>query len=310
MSRHILVAVLLLLLPVATRAATPELLTAGIAGASGSTVGPDGALYVTEHATGSVIRVDPRTGVKTTFATGLPVAHLGIGGAIDVAFLDDEAYVLVTLVGADVGGTSTVGIYRVDGPSSFTLVADIGAFNVANPPATSFDVPTGLQFALQAHAGGFLVTDGHLNRVLRVELDGSIAVFSAFDNVVPTGIDVRGSHVLLALAGATPHAPEDGQVVALGHKSGTATAVAAGAPLLVDVEFHRNSVYALSQGIFPGGPPASPALPDTGALVRVTPEGGLAPVISGLDRPTSIEFIGRRAYIVTMDGEIWVVTLK
>jgi hypothetical protein len=41
-------------------------------GAMGSTVGPDGALYVTEGAAGRLSRVDPQTGEITTFASGLP----------------------------------------------------------------------------------------------------------------------------------------------------------------------------------------------------------------------------------------------
>jgi streptogramin lyase len=48
-------------------------LTAGLASGSGSTVGPDSALYVTEGATGKVLRVDPKTGEVTTFASGLPL---------------------------------------------------------------------------------------------------------------------------------------------------------------------------------------------------------------------------------------------
>ena len=55
---------------------------------------------------------------------------------------------LVTLVGEDVGGSDVVGIYRVDGPDTFTVVADIGAFALANPPSTSFFVPTGVQYSL------------------------------------------------------------------------------------------------------------------------------------------------------------------
>ena len=39
---------------------------------SGSTIGPDGALYVTDGKAGRVLRVDPRSGAVTTFATGLP----------------------------------------------------------------------------------------------------------------------------------------------------------------------------------------------------------------------------------------------
>ena len=33
---------------------------------------------------------------------------------------------------------------------------------------TDFFVPTGVQYALEPYRGGFLVTDGHHNRVLRV----------------------------------------------------------------------------------------------------------------------------------------------
>jgi hypothetical protein len=35
-------------------------------------------------------------------------------------------YVLVTLVSPDVGGSSVDGIYRLDGPNHFTVVANIG----------------------------------------------------------------------------------------------------------------------------------------------------------------------------------------
>src|ERR1700745_1284187 len=96
--------------PTATRLVT------GLEGAMGSTIGPDGALYVPEGAAGRISRVDPQTGEKTTFASGLPRAIIGIGGAIDVAFIDNIAYALVTLVSPDLGGSHVDGIYRVDGP--------------------------------------------------------------------------------------------------------------------------------------------------------------------------------------------------
>ena len=84
------------------------------------------------------------------------------------------AYALVTMVGPEFGGSDTVGIYRVDGPNSFTVVADIGEFCLQHPPNTAFFVPTGVQYALQTYRGGFLVTAGHHNRVLRVTLDGEV----------------------------------------------------------------------------------------------------------------------------------------
>src|SRR5687768_6620728 len=115
-------------------AATKTRLVTGLAGGSGSTIGPDGALYVTEGFAGRVSRVDPRTGAVTTYATGLPPSIIGFGGAMDIVFKGGTAYVLVTLVGPDVGGSDVVGIYRVDGPSQFTVIADIGAFALAHPP--------------------------------------------------------------------------------------------------------------------------------------------------------------------------------
>ena len=275
----------------------------------GSTIGPDSALYVTEGAIGTISRVDPQTGEKTTFASGLPPAIIGIGGAIDVAFIDNTAYVLVTLVNDPLFPSSNVdGIYRVDGPDSFTVVADIGAFNLANPPTIQFPyfIATGLQYALQTYRGGFLVADSHLNRVLRVPLDGEITVFIAFGNIVPTGLEVRGNRVYMAEAGPDPHLPQDGKVVSLRQKSPTAAEVASGVPFLLDVEFGRGGrLYALSHGMVDPSIDPSNAVPKTGALVRVNRDGTLTVITDGLDRPTSLEFIGNTAYVVTLTGEIW-----
>jgi hypothetical protein len=308
----VLATMISMIIPLAAVAAPPSAglqptrLVGGLEGGSGSTVGPDGALYVTEGAAGRVSRVDPRTGHVTTYASGLPKSLIGFGGAMDVEFVGQTAYVLVTLVGPDVQGGDIVGIYRIDGPTSFTVVADIGAFAVSNPPSTPFDLPTGVQYALESYRGGFLVTDGHHNRVLRVTLDGNVSERIAFGNVVPTGLAVRGSKVYMAEAGPVPHLPGDGKVVSFGPKSSTPTEVASGARLLVDVEFARGrSLYALSQGVFGGGPPGAPALPSTGSLVKVNRDGGFAVVADGLDRPTSLEFIGDSAYVVTLGGEIW-----
>ena len=132
----------------------PVLLVSGLAGAQGARWGPR-ALYVTEPLAGRVSRVDPRTGAVTTFASGLPptIPDVGVGGAMDVAFIGSTAVVLVTLVGTDAGGDDVVGIYRVDGPNAFSVVADIGEFSSQNPPSTAFFVPTGVQYEPQSYRG-------------------------------------------------------------------------------------------------------------------------------------------------------------
>ena len=300
----------------AQQAPEATLLVSGLEGGSGSTIGPGGALYVTESAAGRISRVDPETGAVSTFATGLPKAipAIGIGGAMDVAFIGMQAYALVTLVGTDVGGTDHVGIYRVNPPDNVTLVADIGGFSIQNPPQTEFAVPSGVQYALQPYRGGFLVTDGHHNRVLRVTLErhagleyGRVSEFRVFGNIVPTGLAVMGETVYMAEAGPVPHLPQDGKIVAFGPTSSGVTEVAAGARLIVDVEFGRGqTLFGLSQGIFPvGNPPGSPALPNTGALMRANDDGTFSTIVENLNLPTSVEVIGTTAYVITLTGEVW-----
>jgi hypothetical protein len=129
----------------------------------------------------------------------------------------------------------------------------------------------------------------------------------AFDNIVPTGLAVSSNTVYMAEAGPVPHLPQDGKVVAFKPRSPTATEVASGVSLLVDVEFGpRGHLYALSQGDFPpDAGEGSPAEENTGALVEVNGDGTFTVITDGLNQPTSLEFIGNTAYIVTLTGEIW-----
>lgn len=279
----------------------------------GSTTGPGGDLYIPDGISGVIYRIDPNTGSKSIFASGLPqmIPEVGIGGVMDVEFLGGTAYALVTLVDDPIAfPTGQVnGIYRIDGPNSFTVVADIGVFNVAHAP-TGFptDVSTGVLYSFQAYHGGFLVTDGHLNRVLNVTVDGDISIVKQFTNIVPTGLAVNGNQVYFSQAGPVPHLPQNGKVLSLDVRSASVANVAAGAPLLVDVEYGRGqTLFALSQGDYSGDPEGSPALPGTGSLVQVKDDGTFRVVATDLDRPTSLEIIGNTAYIITLEGEIWTV---
>ena len=244
--RPVLAALAVLLLGATAAVAQPKgpaatLLAAGLEGASGSTIGPDGALYVTEGAAGRVSRVDPKTGAITTFASGLPPAIPGVGSAgrstsrsstrPRTSWSPSSALTSA----AATWSASTGWTARTSSPWSRTSARS--PWPIRRRPTSS--VPTGVQYALEPYRGGFLVTDGHHNRVLRVTLDGEVTVVIAFDNIVPTGLAVWGNTVYMAEAGPIPHLPENGKVVSFGPESATATVVASGAPLLVDVEFGR-----------------------------------------------------------------------
>ncbi|MEO6218797.1 MAG: ScyD/ScyE family protein [Ginsengibacter sp.] len=289
-------------------------LVAGLGGGTGSTIGLGGDLFVPDSKAGTILRIDPKTGDYTTFASGLPqlipAVDPRVGGVTDVAFLGGTAYALVTLVDDPLFPTGQVnGIYRIDGSNSYTIIADIGAYNIAHPTTGfSVDVLTGVSYAIQTYRGGFLVTDGHLNRVLYITLDGKITLVRSFNDIVPTGLAIRGNQVYMSEAGPVPHLPENGKVVSFNLNSPTVTNIASGSPLLVDVEFGRGQIlFALSQGTFSGGIPGNPALPNTGSLVRINTNGTFSVVADELNLPSSLEIIGNTAYIVTLGGEIWTI---
>ena len=290
---------------------------------SGSTIGPDGALYVTDGPGHTVWRINPRTGVPKEFAHGLPEQQLPIGGAMDVAFLGRTAYVLVTMVsghflpsGEPYGIGAADGIYRVERDGSVTLVADIGAWVEANQPdpqRLDYFLSTGVQYSLEPYLGGFLVTDGHHNRLLRATLDGRVSLVAEFGDVVPTGLETVGPLILMAEAGPVPHEPETAKVVALTPRSKPLTIASGhgtdGPGLTVDVERGPGlALYALLQGEWDNGDdPANaglPASPDTGALARIEWNGKLTPIVTGLNQPTSLEFIGDTAFVIGLDGVV------
>ncbi len=272
----------------------------------GSTVGPDGALYVPDGNEGMIWRVDPATGAVSLFASGLPKAiwRGDQGGPGDVAFVGDTAYAMVTLVADDIGGSDVVGIYRIDGPTSYTIIADIGKWSTENPPDSPFFVPTGAQISMQTYKGGLLVVDGHHNRILRVSVKGKISELAAFPDIVPTGTDIQGKKIYLAQAGPIPHDPSMGKVLVLKPKSYKPTEVASGLRLLVDVEFGSGrSLYALSHGEWNGAFEGSTAFPNTGALARVD-DDEFEILVDHLNQPTSLEFIGDTAYVTLLNGTI------
>ena len=132
------------------------------------------------------------------------------------------------------------------------MIADIGAFTLAHPPATDFFVPSGVQYAIENFRNGFLVTDGHHNRVYRVTLDGPSA--SASPSATSCRLDSRS-----VTARSSWRRPDrlrtcrDGRIVKFRAGSNAVAEVARGGRLLVDVEFGAGDRFALAQGHFTPG---------------------------------------------------------
>jgi len=284
-------------------------------------------LYVTDPTNGQILRIDPATGSTTVYAWGLPKTPpgWGDGGTFDVTFIGSTAYALVSEVSSDLNDFGVDlhdvdGIYRIDGPHSFTVIADIGAWSIAHklPEDIGFGVmvQSGVQFSFLPYGDGFVVNDAHHNRVLRVTLDGQISQLLQFGDVVPTGMARWGTDFYMSQTGPLvpgllpdDDASEIGQVVAFNMKTLSPVPVVGGISMPIDVEFGPGrSLYVLSQGThkvydYEG----APADPDTGALLRVNPDRTTTTVVARLNQPTSVKFIGNTAFIVGYNGEIWKV---
>jgi hypothetical protein len=240
-----------------------------------------------------------------------------IGGPTDVAFMDGTAYVITSLVSGKLGEDSfgdpqaKNGLFRIEPGGIPTLVADIGQWSRDNPPQPAFVVDTGVFFSLASYQGGFLVTDAHHNRVLWVDKAGAIREVATFDNKVPVGLETTTGQFFVTQLGPIPHNPEDGKILTV-RQEGEPSAIASGASMLIDVEQGPgDTLYALSQGEWDGVGEGSRAKPDTGRLFVVGTDGKLTPVLDGggqalvLDRPTSVEFVGNTAYVVSVTGDVY-----
>jgi hypothetical protein len=300
----------------------------GLQGTIGAVVGPDGALYVAEAGTGGdievtpppefppdepvptfgltgrVSRIDPETGERTTVASGIGSlgGPDGAGGAVDVAFMGDDMYVLTT-GSADAFGQDDWpnGIYRVNG-DDIELVADISNFNDNNPVDFPDAGPGGNPFALDVRGNEFFVTDGNYNRILRVTATGSISILHAFDNVVPTGLETGGSGpILMTQFGPFPHTAANSFVVSVAVPTGTTAQVATGFAQMIDVENGPGGTYVLQFGSTDTSPEGDPF---SGKILSL--DGStLSPLVTGFMLPTSLDFSGDTAYVTTLLGEVW-----
>jgi hypothetical protein len=284
---------------------------------AGSTIGPDGAIYVANSVEGSVVRIDPNTGAERVVGTGLPLPNGGFG-AFDVVFRGRTAYALVTLAGSDIGQDAVMGIYRLEKDGTFSVFADIGTFAATHLPTDpDWFLSQGVQWAMEVWKDGFLVTDAHHAKVFRIDRHGVVSDLVAFasTDVVPLGLEVSRGDVYLSTAGPIPHAPSTAKINKINHGGSVAEVAGWGADytgnagLIVDVEAgRRGQLYGLLQGHWDLPPldenEGFPAAPNTGEIVSVDRNGEFHTVVGGLNQPTSLEIVGRTAFVVTLTGTV------
>jgi len=287
----------------------------------GITKGPDGMIYVAEAGTGGstefttpdgtvvkngttgrISKIDPATGARTTIAEGLPSQGGEEGdsvGPADVAFIGNTLYYLQTHGGAGYGFPDTpTGIYRVSLDGSTHLVADIGRFNIDNPPeaVTSGEQPDveigGNPYSMIVRDNKFYVSDGNENRLLEVTTSGTVTALVEFPHhPVSTGIaDTKSGPFYVGYLGVGPFLPDAGKVVSVAPLTHEITEIASGVPMITDVAVAGSQLYALSFAV--------PFDPFTGTVNKVNADGTMSPVITGLSFSTAMYLDGSTLYVI------------
>lgn len=305
---------------VVSQAATPvmgapsgvEVLANSLTNPRGFTWGPDGMLYLALAGNGGETQlafdgtpapffVGPSSSVATVAdGCATPVAE-GLGsalwsdagwiwGAMDVAFLGDQLYVLLG-AGSDIGGN---GIYRVLDDGSVELVVDLGAWLTANPPAFTppdYD-PTGSWFDLESDGEKFWVSEAVGGYLLTVTPDGEVTVMADLSegHMVPTGVALDGEGgAYVGFETSAPYVDGSSKVVHVA-ADGTVSDFWTGLTVVTDVVMGPDGVlYAAEMAT--GNTETEPYLtPNSGMVVKMTGAGTAAPVLTDLDAPVYLGF--------------------
>src|SRR5439155_19069728 len=130
-----------------------------------------------------VLRVDPQTGATSVVLDQLPSVHWGDDtyGVTGLAFLEGRLYVLLGTGGRDVGDAQYDNVVLERQPDGSTrVVANLTGYNLAQPPLARredlkhADGEGGVPFGFAASAGRLYATDGNVETVTEIGVDGAL----------------------------------------------------------------------------------------------------------------------------------------
>jgi hypothetical protein len=277
--------------------------------------GPDGYLYVAEAGNGGttssvglcpglegeeyfgsptggrISKVSPG-GTRTTVTDNLPTSGgPGVLGVADVAFMGNTLYALLNGGGCS-HGVPTVpnGIVKINSNGTFSVVADLGSWQVTHPvanPAADFE-PEGTWYSMVAVKNAFYAIDPNHGELVKVTTDGNITrvtdISKTQGHIVPTALDYHGNFYVGNL-GTFPIVDGSSSIYKI-TPGGQIKIVETGFTTVLAVVFdNRARMYVLENttgNLFP--------TPFTGRIIRVNPNGTKDVIADGLALPTGMTF--------------------
>ena len=206
----------------------------GLINPRGLKFGPDGNLYVAEggsggsHSTVGIckqvpsISVGPETGSNTggrisvidkwgkrkTLVDDLPSSQTNqesgslVSGVADVAFIGNNLYAILAGAGCSHGVTSLPnGIVKVKSDGSWKLIADLSAYQQANPTKVTEDEdfePDGTWYSMISLGGHLYAVEPNHGEMVRVNLGGKVTrvidISATQGHIVPTVVAFRDGY--------------------------------------------------------------------------------------------------------------------
>jgi len=282
-------------------------------GGSNSTVGcceqvPDVGPY-TGSVTGSRISKINANGVRTTAVDNLPSSQTNpqtgslVSGAADVSFIGNTLYVLLGGAGCSHGVPQVPempnGVIRINADATRDLIANLGAFQMANPVAhpnpADFE-PDGTWYSMirvdgdqddHGDRGDLYAVEPNHGELDKITTAGQISrvidISASQGHIVPTAVAYHDGNFYVGNLNTFPIVPGSSKIYKI-TPSGHISIFAQGLTTVLGVVFDgRDRMYVLETSTAPGDP-----TPFTGKVVRVDKSGHQTEIASGLFFPTGI----------------------
>jgi hypothetical protein len=205
--------------------------------------GPEGDLYVAEGGTGGPLATTPadcvqaagvgpytgspvgarisqvdRHGNRTTVIDNLPSSQTNpdtgslISGVADVAFIDDTLYAVFAGAGCSHGIAAIPnGVIRVDEKGSWKMVANLSAFQqanpVANPESDDFE-PDGTWYNMVAVGHDLYAVEPNHGEIVKISRNGNVSrvidISASYGHIVPSAMTYYKGNFYVGNLGVFP----------------------------------------------------------------------------------------------------------